>query len=250
MYTFELTQKFLTSEETAAFKKYLDYKHIDESIWEVFSCLFKSSVKGTSPMVIRAYQDSQLCGAAILIRCKKYGRALYSNRLIAGIMNGFGIPYFQWMKFGCCMDMMSNPGFAVDPEKADEIYAAMAQYLRKHCLLTIITDYSDKAYLYQGSAILPALPHALIDTSNMTGIQDYIGEHKNIRRKMNVFNNNGGTFEIVNNRLNDEAIASVRKCFLLTAEKSVMYLPYQDLYLNSALTTSRMRLDNVYYSSC
>jgi hypothetical protein len=64
---------------------------------------------------------------------------------------------------------------------------------------------------------------------------------------MNIFRNNGGEFEIACDVLDEELIASVRKCFISTAEKSIFYLPYQDLYLNSALITSQTKIDNVYY---
>jgi hypothetical protein len=71
------------------------------------------------------------------------------------------------------MDMMSNPGFVKDPEKSDEIHSAMAMFLKSFKFLTIIYDYSEKSHLYRQAAILPSLPHALIDTSQMTGIDDY-----------------------------------------------------------------------------
>ena len=35
------------------------------------------------------------------------------------------------------MDMMSNPGFVIDPEKSDEVYKAMFLYL-KYIYKTII----------------------------------------------------------------------------------------------------------------
>jgi predicted N-acyltransferase len=145
------------------------------------------------------------------------------------------------------MDMMSNPGFVTEPEQSEKIVAAMAQYLKEHSLLTLIYDYSDRVDLYPGSSALWSAPHALIDTTSFSSIQDYIGEHKNIKKKMNIFYNNGGTFEIVRNVLTEESIAALRRCFVATSEKSSTYLPYQDLYLNAALTTSRMLLEQVYY---
>jgi hypothetical protein len=247
MYTFELGREFLSDEERTAFKKSLDYYHVDENIWEVFACFFDSEVKGATPLLIKVYEDLQLCGVAILIKCSKFGRSLFNNRFMSGIINSLKIPTYMWIKFGCCMDMMSNPGFVVEPEKADEIHAAMAEFLKKNYLLTLIYDYYDKGYLYPNSTGLPAPPHALIDVSHMIGVQDYIKEHKNIKRKMNIFANNGGTFEIVGNILNKETIDSLRKCFISTSEKSLFYLPYQDIYLNSALKTSNTQLYEVYY---
>ena len=71
--------------------------------------------------------------------------------------------------------------------------------------------------------------------------------HKSIRHKINVFSNNGGEFELVRGVLDKDKIPLVRKCFLATAEKSVLFLPYQDLYLNSALTTAETNINNVFY---
>jgi Acetyltransferase (GNAT) domain len=94
---------------------------------------------------------------------------------------------------------------------------------------------------------LPALPHAMIDTSMMSEIHDYVSEHKNIKRKTNNFRNKGGSFDIVSKKLSNEQIDCLKKCFVSTAENSVFYLPYQDLYLNSAITTTGTELNEVYY---
>jgi hypothetical protein len=247
MYTFELSDKFLSKEETAIFKNFLDYYHTDDSIWEVFTCLFKSGVKGTIPLLLKVYEDSKLCGATILIKCSKYGQSLFNNKFLSGIIDLTGIPFYLWIKFGCCMDMMSNPGFVRDPEKSNDIHSAMALFLKTHSLLTIIYDFSDKTHLYPNATILPSLPHALIDTSQMTNINEYICNYKSIKHKINIFRNNGGKFELAYNSLDEKDIASVRKCFISTAEKSIFYLPYQDLYLNSAVITSGTQIKNVYY---
>ena len=247
MYTFELSDKFLSKEEIAIFKNSLDYYHIDDGIWEVFTCLFKSRVKGTIPLLLKVHDDSKLCGACILIKCSKYGRSLFNNKVLSGIIDFTRIPFYLWIKFGCCMDMMSNPGFVKDPEKSNDVLSAIALFLKNNSFLTIIYDYSDKTYLYPNATILPSLPHAIIDTSQMTSIDEYICNYKSIKRKINIFRNNGGKFELVYNVLDEQDIASLRKCFISTAEKSVFYLPYQDLYLNSALITSGTQIDNVYY---
>lgn len=247
MYTFDISNKCLSSEEQAVFNDFLEYHHLDANIWEVFNCLFKSGVKGTTPVLLRVYEGSELCGATVLVKCSRYGRALFNNRILSGMINFFGIPFYLWIKFGCCMDMMSNPGFAKDPGKSQEILEAMALFLKTNNFLTIINDYSDNFSLYPKAAELPSLPHALIDTSQMASIKDYISQHKSIKHKINIFTNNGGEFELVKNVLNQQDVLSVRKCFISTSEKSVFYLPYQDLYLNSALNTSGTPIENVYY---
>jgi hypothetical protein len=51
----------------------------------------------------------------------------------------------------------------------------------------------------------------------------------------------------VESHLNKEQISALEKCFVATSEKSVFYLPYQDLYLKSAIHTGETRLKNVHY---
>jgi len=247
MYTFELSGQFISEKEREIFTDFLKFYSIDEGIWKIFKCLFNAKTRGTVPLILKVYENSDLAGAAIILRCSRYGRSLYNNKLMVGICDLLRIPFFLWIKFGCCMDMMSNPGFVRDPAKSNLIYSAIAGYLGRHSLMTMINDYTTNSELYPGSIRLPALPHALIDTSSMTEIDDYGRLHKNIRRKYQIFKSNGGTFHIVQNALEAKDLEIVKQCFISTAEKSVFYLPYEDLYLNSALLTSSTPINNVLY---
>lgn len=247
MFTFDLSSRFLDSQETTVFEEFLALHSLDSSIWPVFETFFRATVPGTTPLVLRVHEARRLCGAAILVRCNRYGRSLFDNQVLAGLMNTIGLPVHLWVKFGCCMDMLSNPGFVADPAQAVAVQAAMVQDLRQRCMAVVIYDYDHHANHHTGASVLPSMPHALIDTSGMTAIQDYLSQHKNMKRKMNIFRNNGGTFEVVRNRMDPNDLGSVRRCFVATAEQSTTYLPYQDLYLSAALKTSGTHLDNVYY---
>jgi predicted N-acyltransferase len=145
------------------------------------------------------------------------------------------------------MDMLSNPGFAVQPEKAGDIFTAMADFMRQHTLQTVITDYRENANYYPRAAVLPFMPHGLVATAGMKNLQDYIGEHKNIRKKLNSFTNHGGSIEIVRGALDESTLAAMKRCFLATADKSAVYLPYEELYLESAITISSLPADFVYH---
>ncbi|MEN8193935.1 MAG: GNAT family N-acetyltransferase [Bacteroidota bacterium] len=247
MYTFNLTENFLTADEQNIFNNYLLVSGLDPQIWKVFECLFNSRIKNTIPLVLRVYKDSELCGVSIVIKCRKYGKALFNNKFLAGAFNIFNVPFYMWLKFGCCMDMMSNTGFVRNPEEYNEIVSAMMRYLKKNTILTVVTDYNINSSHYEKPSILPALPHALINTSSMQSINDYLAGHKNIKRKLKAFEKKGGKFILIKSKLNDHQLSSLKKCFIATSKKSVFYLPYQNLYLNSALTTSQTNIDNVYY---
>jgi len=247
MYTFELTDKFLSQKEKEIFDDYLDYNGLDNSIWQMFNSLFNSGVKNTKPLLLKVFNEDDLYGVCIIIKCKKYGKSLFNNKLLIGLINAVNIPFYLWMKFGCGMDMMSNPGFVKDPEKSEEVFRAMLEYLKENSLLTLINDYTENSGLYGSASVLPALPHALIDCSSMTSIDDYTKAYKNINRKMRVFKNKGGEYIRIDRQLNKDQLNSLEKCFLSTSEKSVFYLPYQELYLNAALNTGSTRIENVYY---
>lgn len=247
MYTFELSKQFLSNEERLVFARFLDQSGLDENIWEIFEYLFKSSVPGNTPLVLKLFNEKQLCGAAVIINCSRYGRALFKNKMLAGIGNSIGLPFYLWIRFGCCMDMMSNPGFVKNPQQSEEIYSHMASYLAKNSLLTIIYDFDENSKLYPSSSVLPSLPHALIDTSEMKDLSDYLRDHKNIKKKIRVFQNKGGSFELVKGRLENKDMEGLKKCFIATSEQSIFYLPYQDLYLSSAINISQIELNNVYY---
>ena len=247
MYSFTLTDKFLSKEEQYIFEDQLKYYGLDNEVWEVFASLFKSTVKYTQPLLLRVFQDSELYGAIIITKCSKYGKALFSNRFLSGLINFFGIPYFQWIKFGCCMDMMSNPGFVKDPEKADLVFKAAIHYLKNKGIITIITDYSENSVLYDRASILPALPQALIDCSKFSSVQNYMDNYKNLKRKLKVFDIKGGKFIRIDQSFDSEKLPYLEKCFKSTAKQSIFYLPYQDLYLNAALTTSITKIKNAVY---
>lgn len=246
-YSFKLSSDFLSKKEQSVFDDFLKSKGYESNIWLVFESLFKSGLKGNTPLILRSFMGDELIGAAIVIKCSKYGKALFNNKILVSILSRSNIPFYLWIRFGCCMDMMSNPGFIKYPEKADEILSEMASFLCQNHLLTFITDYSINNKLYSGYTELPSLPHAIIDCSRMKSINDYIGSHKNIKRKMNILRNKGGNFEIIPEQLSKSDIYSLEKCFVATAEKSIFYLPYQDIYLNSAKNTSNTRLKDVYY---
>jgi hypothetical protein len=247
MYTFELTEQFIPEKEREIFRDFLQFYGIDEGVWKIFECLFKSKTRGTVPLLLRVYENYDLAGVAIILRCSRYGSSLYDNKLMAGFCDLLHIPFYLWIKFGCCMDMMSNPGFVRDPSKSNLIYSVIADYLKKNSWMTMINDYTTNSDLYPDAVTLPALPHALIDTSRMNDIGDYLERHKNIRRKYQIFKKNGGTFHYIQNVLEPQDVETVRRCFISTAEKSIFYLPYEDLYLNSALLTSSTPINNVIY---
>jgi len=247
MYSFELSENYFSNGEEEVFNDYLSLHGLDSGIWQVYASLFKSGTKHTQPLLLRVYKNGDLYAAAIIIKCHQYGRALFNSNFLADTIDLVKVPFYLWIKFGCCMDMMSNPGFVKDPEKSDEVFRAMINFLKKNSLLTFINDYSDNYKLFENASILPALPHALIDNSLMTSIEDYIGDFKNIKRKIRVFKNKGGEYSLVKAQLSDKQTSSLKDCFLATSEKSVFYLPYQDLYLSAAINTSRTKLHNVYY---
>ena len=94
---------------------------------------------------------------------------------------------------------------------------------------------------------MPSLPHALVNCEEFKTSEDYISRFKNIRKKIKTFSKKGGEYIRINNKLDEKLIPSLKKCFISTANKSVFYLPYQELYLKSALKTSSINISNATY---
>ncbi|MBN2863789.1 MAG: hypothetical protein JXN62_11535 [Bacteroidales bacterium] len=84
---------------------------------KIFECLFNAGTKGTVPLLLRVYTNSDHAGAAIILGCSKYGSSLYDNKMMAGFCDLLHILFYLWIKFGCCMYMMSHPDFVRDPAK-------------------------------------------------------------------------------------------------------------------------------------
>lgn len=247
MYSFQLSDRFLSENEKAVFRHYLETIGLDGNIWPVFSSLFKTEIKGSCPLLLRIFEHNDLAGAIILIECKNYGKAMFNNKQMAAVMDFVDIQMLLWLKFGCCMDMMSNPGFVKDPSKKEEIFKAAVKYLKNNRILTVINDYTENSVFYNGAAKLPALMQSFVDCSEMKSVQDYTSRFKNIKNKLKTFRKKGGEFIKVENHLNEDQIEGLKRCFISTAKKSVIYLPYQDLYLNAAIHTSKTPIQNIIY---
>src|SRR5512136_3287974 len=101
MYTFDLSTRFLSSEETGLFTSYLASLHVDEHIWEIFAGLFRSATHETEPYMLRAYENTRLYGAAILIKCTRYGRSLFDNAWLVKLVDTVRAPFYMWLKYGC-----------------------------------------------------------------------------------------------------------------------------------------------------
>jgi hypothetical protein len=247
MLAFDLSDTPLQPQEQELFRPWLDQLGLDEAVWPVFDRLFASATPHTRPQVLRARDGGRLRAAAILVRCGRYGQALFARPSLVTLLDLLAPPLHLWFRYGCGMDMMSNPGFFADPDEADDLVGAMAAWLKRHTLATMIYDYSDRAALYPEASELPGLPHALIETAGMTETSDYTGTFGKIGRKVRRFRNKGGTFERIEGPLSDDDLAALRDCFVSTAERSAVPLPYQDLYLASALATSGAGLQNVHH---
>ena len=247
MFTFEVSENYLSEQEQNEFDEFLKHKGLEKNIWPLFATLFRSKVKSGIPLMLRIYENEILFGAVVLVKCNRYGRALFNNRLLAGILDLIKIPYIQWIKFGCGMDVMSNPGFVKYPEREKEMINAVIEFLQKNFFTTIVTDFSANRDIYNTGSELPSLPWAVINCKGMNTIEDYTRDYKNIKRKLIVFRKKGGEYHLHPERLNDEQLLSLKRCFISTADNSAFYLPYQELYLKVAVTTAGTVLKDVYY---
>ena len=57
-YIFKLSNDFLSIEESNVFKDFLKEVQLDNNIWNVFESMFRSGIKGTEPLLLRIYENS------------------------------------------------------------------------------------------------------------------------------------------------------------------------------------------------
>ena len=244
---FTLTNQFFEEYEQLAFLPYLVELGLDERIWSIFRILWKCNDCYNRPIILRAYEDESLVGAIILLKCQNYGRSLFRNSMLWRGTDILRIPVYLWLRLGCGMDLISNPGFFISRINEAEIITGMMAYLNKSQLVTLVNDYSANRNLYKESNELGALPHAIITTGNFIDLNDYIAQFKNLKRKIRAFKNKGGSIEVFFDQLPITYLDAMKKCFDSTCKTSRFHLPYQRLYNQLAIACGKTAVEKICY---
>jgi Acetyltransferase (GNAT) domain len=245
MFSMTLTDTILSEAERAAFADDLREHGLDGAIWDIFDCFMKASSKVTQPRVLRVLQDDRIVGAAFVSHCRAYGRSVFGHPLLHVPIDLVGLPSYIWMRVGYGAEVASNPGFVAQGVCRDEVVTAMISHLRSNCYGVMITDRLANAHLHTGCAAFPYVSDGIVDVTCMHDVQDYVGAHRNIKRKIKAFTNKGGRIDVVRGPLDDSLVDTVRRCISATADTSIIRSPFQDTFLDAASETCRCTSEDV-----
>lgn len=245
-YTFDLSERFLSDEEISVFNSYLISKNLETNIWIIYRNFFESKSKLTKALILRAYKEDQFCGAAIILRCKAYSWSLFDSPILCKLLDFSQIPLYLWIRLGYCMDIASNPGFVKEPEEADLIFRSMGEFLRKRNLLTMIYGHKKSGRIFRDAISLTAPAHTFINAYSFNSIDDYLSKFKNLKRKIKIFQNNKGVYNIIK-QLKQEDIYEIEACLEDTAQHSVFHVPYKKLYTDTITNIAQKSYDNICY---
>ena len=239
MLTFQLSDEALSERESERFSDWLDRCGADSSVWDVYRCLAGLSSGGTRPLVLRAYRDSVLAGAALVMQCRRFGATLFASPLHRRMIDGVGWHAFVWIRTGFCAETIANPGFAARGEDGTEMAAAMLRFLESRAPFVLVVDRKNQAALHPGLRPYPYPSDGTVEVSGMRDVNDYLAQHRNIRRKRQAFRARGGAIQVVRGPLDASTREQVRACLESTAPLGLIQAPFQDLFTDLAIATCR-----------
>ncbi|NIA15707.1 MAG: GNAT family N-acetyltransferase, partial [Nitrospiraceae bacterium] len=245
MFEMTLDGRMLSREERDVFAGYLSRHGLDEAIWDVFECFTQVGTRMTQPRVLRAHDGGRLVGVAFMARCRAWSGAVFANRLLQQGLDLFGIPACVWIRVGFCAEILANPGFVADGCDYAEVIGAMIDYLRKHSYGTIIIDHAEDEGLHSGSMKYPYVCDGVVPVDGMRTAQDYIDQHRNIKRKIKAFTNKGGTIEVVRGALPEALLDTLGRCMTATVARSVIHAPFQDSFIDVTARTCQCPSENL-----
>lgn len=230
MYTLTTSSVPLSREEEQIYANSLKEHGITPSIWDLYRCTLGIQSKHSSPQIVRIQKDGKDCAHFYLVKCTDYGQALSSSPFVHGMVRMMRLPSCTWIKASIAAETNANPGFFChDNEDAGKM-KGLIKFLHRKYFILFIHDHCDKRHLYPGSLIIPYADLGNVILDKLTGIQDYLAQHKNLKKKIRKFSKEGGRVERIEGRLNDHDRMMVEHCIYTSSKKSIFSLPYQDIY--------------------
>ena len=250
MYTLDISSNPLTPVEKSNFRSHLNELGLDENIWMVYETFLKSTSVYTKPLLARVKKDTETLACMFLLECRDYGSTLSRYAIVKYIARKLSIPVIIWMKAGIAAEICANPTFINKSIASEHDMGEILNLLRKKFFLLFIHDAADNAFLHPQSVVMPYPDEGIIDTGGYAGINDYLAEHHNLKKKLREYQKVGGRIEIVTGKVEDAIIKKIKECVISTGEKSVFKLPYQNEYPNMCADSASIDNENIIHFLC
>jgi hypothetical protein len=236
-YRVSLTTEMLTPEEQGVFGGWLAANGLDDAVWDVFEAFLKASSRWTTPMVVRAFDGERIAGAAFVVRCRHWARALFSHPILHVPTDLVGLSSFIWIRVGFCAETLANPGFIADGHEEDAVVRTMLDGLCRNAYGVMVPDWASNAPLHAHGWTYPYVNDGVVDLAGMSDAQDYVLQHSNIKRKIKHFQNKGGCIDVLHGALDEELLGTVRHCVTETVKRSIIRSSFQDIFLDALTET-------------
>lgn len=240
----------LSITEMEFYKEHLQELGLNENIWDVYQKFLQVSSKYSIPRIVRFNKGKKQLAHFYMMKCLDYGATLSGVRIIKFFVKLFGIPAYSWIRSGVGAENNANPCFYNKLEMKETEPSQLIEILRKKYFMLFILDLISRQDQYTGSLILPYTDDGMVDTREYNTANDYLKQHKNLKKKIRCYNKNGGRIEIEKGKLTHEDQEKVEACVLSTSKKSVFKLPYQDIYPAMCKSSSDIDNTNIIHFTC
>lgn len=192
MYRIALSSDLLEPKEKRAFQSHLAMLDLDENIWALYDAFLQTASNYSIPKILRVHDRDNLLAAIYLMKCKDSGETLTPSPFLQSIIRKSGIPVYIWMKSGIAAENFTNPGF-INKQEAQLDEEKLIRMLKKKFVFLFIHDLEENARLFPDALKLRYPDNGIIQTKGYSDIQDYLGSHKNLKKKLRHYKKYGGS---------------------------------------------------------
>ena len=247
---FSISNEPLSNEEKKCFSRHLMHLKLDENIWDIYDQFLNSASDFSRPQIIRGYQNGQLALSVFVIKCYDHGKTLFKSPILYNFIKQLHFPIYLWMKAGIGPECFSNPGFLCYPEHQDKILPYLINYIKKNFYFFFIHDTMENKINYPDSTTIEYPDEGLVVLENKNNINEFINDHKNIKKKIKVYSKKGGRVEVIKGLLDEQTRSKIADSVKSTGEKSIFKLPYQENYPNMCMQSAGIKNDKIIHFIC
>lgn len=249
-YALKLSSVPLTPNEKPMFHSHLNELGLDNNIWDIYEKFLQLTSVYTKPLIARIKKDNETFACMFFIKCWDYGASLSKLKIVQYLVKKISIPVVIWMKAGIAAEICASPVFINKSiGNNDELYEIL-NLIRKKFFLLFIHDLADNAFLHPASILMPYTDEGIIDTSRYATINDYLAEHRNLKRKLKSYQKVGGRIDVIKGRVDEPLVKKIKDCVISTGEKSIFKLPYQNDYPDMCAGSASIDNENIIHFFC
>lgn len=250
VYTINIGSSPLTPAEKSMFHSHLNDLGLDNNIWDVYEKFLQVTSVYTKPLIARVKKDNETFACIFFIECWDYGASLSKLKIVQYLVKKMSIPVVIWMKAGIAAEICASPVFINKSIGNNDELDQILNLIRKKFFLLFIHDLADNAFLHPESILMPYTDEGIIDTSGYSSIDDYLSEHRNLKRKLKAYQKVGGRIDIIKGRMDDEIVSKIKECVISTGKRSVFKLPYQNDYPDMCAGSACIDNENIIHFLC